>query len=869
MNNISRYTRNLRDLNQSMTALAGGKGANLGELCHISGINVPPGFCITTDAWHTMMDNNKNLPALLEQLSQLTAADTKAIADASAAIRFAIEHTPIPQEIVAAIEQQLQAFNNDTAFAVRSSATAEDLPSASFAGQQDTYLNISGTTNLFHYISKCWASLYTDRAIIYRLQNNVGHRQISMAVIVQQMIQVFTSGILFTADPLSSNRKVVSIDAGYGLGEAFVSGIATPDNYRVKDRTIISKQIASKERAIAPYPAAEGGTGEVSIPPSLATTATLTDDNILLLEQLGRKIEAHFGQPQDIEWCADNNQFYIVQSRPITTLFPIPATNDHEPHAFISVGHNQMMTDAMKPLGLSFFLMTTGRPMYTAAGRLFVDVAADLAVPARRNVIINTLGRFDPLIKSALQQVMEKPGFIKAQDGAIAGGNTSVVDYQALHNYEPAVVDKLISNSRDSINNLKDNIHGYTGIELFDFILGDIKVMREDMMDQESLGVILTGMNASSWINDNMYDWLGEKNVADTLAQSAPNNITSEMGLALLDVADSIRPYPAVISYLQQVRDDNFLEQLPAYEGGQEVKTAVEHFLERFGMRGVGEIDITRTRWLEKPATLIPLLLSNIRNFPAGESTRKFEQGKQEAHSKEAEILERLQQLPDGEEKVRETKRMTALVRTLVGYREYPKYAIVNRYWIYKQALLQEAVLLQEQGVIQDVSDIYYFSFQELREVVATRQADTALIAERKADFKKYEKLTPPRVMTSDGEIITGTYKRENLPANAIVGMPVSAGIVEGRARVILQLEDANPEEGDILITTFTDPSWTPVFVGIKGLITEVGGLMTHGAVIAREYGLPAIVGAENATKLIKDGQRIRLNGTEGYIELL
>jgi rifampicin phosphotransferase len=362
---------------------------------------------------------------------------------------------------------------------------------------------------------------------------------------------------------------------------------------------------------------------------------------------------------------------------------------------------------------------------------------------------------------------------------------------------------------------------------------------------------------------------LGERNAADTLSQSVPNNITSEMGLALLDVADAIRPYPEVIEYLQHVRDDNFLDELVAFEGGRETRDAIHAYLNKYGMRCVGEIDITRTRWSEKPTTLIPLILSNIKNFKPGAGERGFEQGLQEALKKEQELLGRLRQLPDGEQKAEETKRMISLVRNLAGYREYPKYGIVSRYFMYKQALLKEAERLVQANVIHDKQDIYYLTFEELHEVVRTNKLDYRIIDERKVEHKLYEKLSPPRVITSDGEIISGAYKRENLPSDALVGLAVSSGVVEGRARVILNMEEADLEDGDILVTSFTDPSWTPLFVSIKGLVTEVGGLMTHGAVIAREYGLPAVVGVENATKLIKDGQRIRVQGTEGYVELL
>lgn len=379
----------------------------------------------------------------------------------------------------------------------------------------------------------------------------------------------------------------------------------------------------------------------------------------------------------------------------------------------------------------------------------------------------------------------------------------------------------------------------------------------------------MAAMDASSWINEKMNDWLGETNAADTLSQSVPNNITSEMGLALLDVADAIRPYPEVIDYLQDAKEDSFLDGLVHLPGGKDAQDAIYAYLNKYGMRCAGEIDVTKARWSEKPLTLVPIILGNIHNFEPHAGKRKFEQGRQEALEKEHELLNRLKQLPDGEQKAEETKRMIDLVRNFIGYREYPKYGMINRYFVYKQALLKEAEQLAYAGVIEEKEDVYYLTFEEFHSVERTKKLDYQIVNKRKNDYKLYEKLTPPRVMTSDGEIIAGKYKRENLPADAIAGLPVSSGIIEGRARVILNMDNANLEDGDILVTAFTDPGWTPLFVFIKGLVTEVGGLMTHGAVIAREYGLPAVVGVENATKLIKDGQRIRVHGTEGYVEIL
>jgi pyruvate,water dikinase len=489
-------------------------------------------------------------------------------------------------------------------------------------------------------------------------------------------------------------------------------------------------------------------------------------------------------------------------------------------------------------------------------------------------MIVNVLGKADPLLRDALMTILERADFIKPfpnekkeQSQSHSNKGRSLADFQTQIENDPTIVADLMKRSQISLEELKQNIQTKSGAELFDFILEDLQQLKKILSD--SFGVILTAVNASSWINEKMQEWLGETNVADTLSQSVPNNITSEMGLALLDVADVIRPYPEVIAYLQHVEHDNFLDGLDRLEGGQETRNAIYAYLNKYGMRCVGEIDITKTRWSEKPTTLLPIILSHIKNFQPYESKRKFEQGRQQALKKEQELLERLKQLPDGEQKAKETKRMISLIRNFSGYREYPKYSIITRYFVYKLALLKEAEKLVQANIIPEKEDIYYLTFQELREVVSTNKLDSQIIRKRKDEYTFYDKLTPPRVLTSDGEIITGKYKRENLPAQALLGIPVSSGVIEGRARVILNMEEADLEEGDILVTAFTDPSWTPLFVSIKGLVTEVGGLMTHGAVIAREYGLPAVVGVENATKLLKDGERIRVNGTEGYVEIL
>ncbi|MTV50984.1 phosphoenolpyruvate synthase [Heliobacillus mobilis] len=870
---MSSLVLGFHEMDKTQLLLLGGKGLYLGELSKIQGIRVPEGFCVTTVGYRKAIEQNETFQSLLDQLTRLKAEDRNQIGEISRKIRQIIMEVEIPADVVNAVSHYHSQFGDEHAYAVRSSATAEDLPHASFAGQHDTYLNIIGKDAILEHIRKCWASLFTDRAVIYRMQNRFDHRQVYLSVIVQRMVFPQASGILFTADPVTSNRKLLSIDASFGLGEALVSGLVSADCYKVREEEIVDKMIATKKLAI--YGRKAGGTETQPIHPEQQTIQTLTDQQILQLARVGRQIEAYFGYPQDIEWCLVDDTFYIVQSRSITTLYPIPEANDQENHVYLSVGHQQMMTNPLKPLGMSLMELISYGHRFKAGGRLFVDVAQMLASPDGRKTLLNNMRQLEPLTKDAIMTIIERD-FIKCLPNdkkERSSGNSDKVKPpatpQAQIENNPSIVSDLIRKTQASIEELKQNIQRKSGTDLFDFILEDIQELKKILFDPQSSAVFMSAINASLWINEKMDEWLGEKNAADTLSQSVPNNITSEMGLELLDVADVIRPYPEVIDYLQHVKDDNFLDELVKFNGGKETQDAIYAYLDKYGMRCSGEIDITNSRWSEKPSALVPMILNNIKNFEPNAAHQKFEQGRQEALQKEQELLERLKQLPDGDEKAKETKRKIDLIRNFIGYREYPKYGMVSRYAFYKQALLKEAEQLVHANVIHEKEDIYYLTLEELREVVRTKKLDYQIINKRKEEYKLYERLTPPRVITSDGEIIAGEYKRENLPADAIAGLPVSSGVIEGQARVILNMEDANLEDGDILVTAFTDPSWTPLFVSIKGLVTEVGGLMTHGAVIAREYGLPAVVGVENATKLIKDGQRIRVHGTEGYIEIL
>ncbi|MCL2826000.1 MAG: phosphoenolpyruvate synthase [Eggerthellaceae bacterium] len=871
------YVLAFSEIDKAKASLVGGKGANLGELATIEGIHVPDGFCVTTASYEEALGNNAPLGALLGQLASLGAEDVEGAAALSAQIRSAIEEAAIPQAVVDEIGAHLGRLGQDLAYSVRSSATAEDLPGASFAGQQDTFLNVRGEAEILRHISKCWASLFNDRAVAYRVHNGFDHRSVMLCAVVQEMVLPDVAGVMFTADPITSNRKVTAIDASFGLGEALVSGLVTADNYKVRDGQVIAKAISAKEREVRGLEG--GGTEVVPIDAARQQAQALSDAQILQLEKAGRMIEAHFGCPQDIEYAIVGEALSILQSRPITTLYPVPETSDGRGHVYLSFGHQQMMTDAMKPMGLSCFRYSGGGDgtlLVEAGGRLFMDLTHDLATAFGRSLAVPAMGAVDPLVKSALNELVKRKAFIKSLAHgkrflSMGSGYFSwALISQFLKVYRSGneeTVPALMRENEATIKGLEEKFAALEGEELFEAADLELKHLIDIIGAPRGMACVWTGTYAVSWVNKKVAKWLGEKGVGDTLAQSVPNNIVGEMGLDLLDVADAVRSHPAVVDFLKTVKPEGsqaFFDALGQLEGGHDAAAALQGYLAKYGVRCPGEIDVTRARWLEEPAALAPLVLSNIENFAPGGHQEILAQGLKQAEDKRAEILGRI---PKG--KVWRTDRMIGRIRNFIGYREYPKYVMVWHYWIVKQALLREADKLVACGVFRDREDMFYLSFEELRTAARTKAFDYGLVEKRKNDFAAYEKLEAPRLLTSEGEVITGAYDAKAAPAGALVGIAASSGVVEGRARVVLRLEDAVLSKGDILVTRFTDPSWTAVFVSMSGLVAEVGGAMTHGSVVAREYGLPAVVGVENATSAIKDGQRIRVNGTEGYIEVL
>ena len=440
---------------------------------------------------------------MLEELSHLKVDDREKIGVICGKIRSLIEGITIPKDIDEGITAFIKKFGEKNAYAVRSSATAEDLPLASFAGQQDTYLNIIGKDDILHHVSKCWASLFTDRAVIYRIQNNFDHGKVYLSVVIQKMVFPVASGIMFTADPISGNRKVTSIDASFGLGEALVSGLVNADIYKAKEGKIIDKKISTKKVAIYGLP--KGGTEQREIDAAQQNDQTLTDQQILQLEQTGRKIEKYFGRPQDIEWCLYENKIYIVQSRPITTLYPAPIVADDKTHVFFSFGHRQMMTEAMSPLSMTFFAvlfkMMVDTPMYYAGGRIYVDSSNELRSPIMRKSFVKGLQSVDVLMQNAFYNVLKRDDIMKnLYKSKKSMVPVKLIAYWLIKTIEcyrkndPSIAEYFMSRSRAMMSDLEQQSQKISGKELFDFIEKSMARIKDNMMD--TYGVVFSGAYA-------------------------------------------------------------------------------------------------------------------------------------------------------------------------------------------------------------------------------------------------------------------------------------------------------------------------------------------------------------------------------------
>lgn len=873
----------------------GGKGANLGTLSR-AGFPVPPGFCVTTEAFRRFIAACPELPSLYDELDAMAPQDVDAARRLGAAVRDALLRVELPAEVAAAAVSAWRSIGEKESYAVRSSATAEDLPGASFAGQQDTYLNIRGETELLSAIRRCFASLFTDRAILYRAQNGFGHREVALCVAVQRMVLADAAGILFTADPVSGHRGTLVIEAGFGLGEALVGGLITADLYRIDRKSHAIKELRIGDKRVAIRPQPDGGTVTEEMSAERRQARVLDDPAVQELLRLGVAVEQHYGgQPQDLEWCLEHGMLYLVQARPITSLYPLPEPQpkDDALHVYFGFSHAQNMTDPISPLGQDLWrgFLPFGKArleeipaddepsaLVHAGGRLYLDVTSVLRLPPLRRMVVKLMRTVYPDLATLVEQLADRPEVQAASRPQLSSLSMFArllapaparllrlllwARLEELPNWADAFIEKQVAAYRTRVQAAAP---GAPRLREARAALGGIFKIMAEIGPRMGVGLIALGQLRRRFA--------GTAHAADVeaLLRGLFGNVTMEMDLQVGDLADLARPHPQLVAALRSgVKDNAGVQALRGLPGGAGFVDAVEQFLRHYGMRGSGEIDIARPRWAEEPG----LLLSSV----VGSLTRP-ESGAHRAHFQNLQVQgaaagQRLVAAAGEGLSGRMVKRLVQCVRYGLGVREHPKYLLVRCIAELRAVVLDAARELVARGQLQAAADVWFLHYGELlavmegRSVAAAPDGIKALVAARQADLQRFRHLTPPLVMTSEGEVPRLAVPKD-LPPNALAGLGASAGVIEGIARVVLDPASEVLHAGEILVAPFTDPGWTPLFVHAAGLVCDVGGMMTHGSVVAREYGIPAVVGVGNGTKRIRTGQRLRVDGSRGLVEVL
>ncbi len=870
--------------------MAGGKGANLARLTRAS-FPVPRGWILATEAYRAFVSANELENVIQPALENLSAEDTQALEQASARIRAAFSVGILPAEIETAICTAYAAMNG-APVAVRSSATAEDLPDLSFAGQQDTYLNINSEGKLLQAVVNCWSSLWTARAIGYRLRNGISQNGAALAVVVQQMVASEVSGVLFTANPLTGMLNETVIDATFGLGEALVSGQVEPDHFvvesssgKIKEKTLGAKQVATRGKA---------GGGVETLPENAAQRQTLSDSQIQQLAAAGQQIQREYNTPQDIEWALAGGELYILQARPVTSLFPVPKISFDPLIVWFSFGAVQGMVGPMTPLGRDVIpnvvasagqlfglniTYETEELMVPAGERIWIKVSDLMHHPIGRRVFGAFLGIIEPSVGQILRSLAADPRL------GVGKGRLKFSTLRRLMGFFLPIAVEMIGML---LNPEKGRAHFDAMIEerlrttqvspaanRFERLANAAAFLHDPGRVATALPFLLPRfipIFGPCLISLNLLTHLsGDGALAMEVTRALPRNVTTEMDLALWQAATVLSADPETTRLFRELDAAGLAGR---YQDGTlpaAAQAAIASFMEKYGMRGVGEIDFGQPRWREDPTPVMHTLRSYLDIDPEFAPDVQFARGEQAAQAAIEKLAAIARKQPGGWLKEKLARGAARRIRLLMGARESPKFFAVRAMGIARQALLEAGAEFAAAGTINRPGDLVFLKVAELEELSRQGARDwKELIAARRAVYEReLRRRQVPRVLVSDGRAFYEGVGAETDSSSAISGSPVSAGVVEGIVHVVLDPRSARLDPGEILVCPGTDPAWTPLFMAAGGLITEVGGMMTHGSVVAREYGIPAVVGVHQATLRLKNGQRIRLDGTNGKIVVL
>lgn len=869
-----------------------------------SGFSVPPGFIIAAEAYRQFVQLNRLQPVIQAALAGCADSQPQALEQAARQIRAAFAAASFPAQLRLSLLTAYRALGGaetPAPVAVRSSATAEDLPDLSFAGQQDTFLNVVGEEALLRAVVDCWSSLWTARAIGYRQRNQLGHDGLALAVIVQVMVESEVSGVLFTANPLTGARTEIAIDATLGLGEALVSGKVEPDHYLVEAQTgrVLQQRLGAKALAARSQPG--GGVAYREEPNG--DRPALTAAQIQQLCALGQQIQAFFGAPQDIEWALAKGRFYLLQSRPITSLFPVPEQVFDPLIVWFSFNAVQGLAGPMTPLGLDTARRVAagasamfGVPpdvenfkVFAEAGeRLWVRISDVIRHPWGKRIFRFLLGFIEPGVGQILAELEVEPA-LGAGQGRIKFSTLRRLGH-FVRSFLPAMVRTLLrpeagrADFEAAIERRLEENRLAPGQDLYERTGQVVRFIEERVSTVFSylLPRFVTIFAPAMASLNLLLHLAGERReLVLAITRGLRDNVTTQMDLALWATAQAIAADARASRYFQQTEpqvlaSDYLRGQLPGGAQAAPAAAAVAEFLQRYGMRGVAEIDLGRPRWREDPTPVMRTLQSYLRIPPEKAPDVQFQRGVQAAEDAVEQLVQLVRRQPGGRLKEKLVRGAARRIRVLMGARESPKFFAIRTMGVARQALLEVGQELVQAGALERAEDVFFLRLADLKALAQQEQRDwRALVAERRQAYaREQRRRQEPRVLVSDGrafyEAPGARPAVEGQPEDGVlVGSPVSPGVVEGVVRVVLDPHQTPLAPGEILVCPGTDPAWTPLFLAAGGLVMEVGGMMTHGSVVAREYGLPAVAGVPQATRRLHDGQRIRVNGTTGEIVIL
>jgi phosphohistidine swiveling domain-containing protein len=889
------FVLSLDAIDSTLLPIAGGKAANLGELIH-AGFSVPPGFCVTTAAYTRV---SAELAPLLAELNALQRGDVARRADLAAAARRALEEAPVPPAVAEAITAGYLALKNGSGgepipVAVRSSATAEDLPYASFAGQQETYLNIVGVESLLPAVRHCWASLWTERAVSYRESLGLDHRAVSLAVVVQRMIDAQVAGVLFTANPLTGKRHQAVIDASPGLGETIVSGAVNPDHFAVTTPTgeIVERRLGDKRLLVQAL--AGGGTQHIERE-AQSDSACLSDDQIRALAEQGARVEAHYGAPQDIEWAIDASGVpWLLQARPITTLFPLPAeapSTDEAPHAYLSLNVQQGTHLPSTPMGLSALRLLAssmatflGFPprdrvqgpgfVTEAASRPYIDVTAALRNSFGRMMLLRSMEEAETHAAAIFQQLAADPRFSLVPAPRLrffcTAARLLMRTRLPWHLFRALLSPRA---GRERLLRLERALRDAGKVEASVSSADRLAAVEQLFFDSTvrllntASSAMVAGMEAFALASTLLGD-LASVGERQGVLRGLPSNPTTEMTLSLWALSQQVHANPATATLVRdtppaRLADDYRNGHLPLL-----LQQGLADFLATYGHRSVAELDLGMPRWSEDPTYILGILASLLQLHKRALSPdAQYRQAAQEAEALVAELTGRAR---------RKSWLRGLLVgfclsraRALMGLREMPRFCLALLLARARTLLWPVGEELAQAGRLEQAEDIFFVTLPEAHEALSGTDLRVT-VRERRAIYQQeLARRHVPLVLLSDGTAPSGKLHAAASAQATLTGTPASPGIVTAPARVILDPAGGRLEPGEILVAPSTDPGWTPLFLTAGGLVMETGGSMSHGVIVAREYGIPAVVGLPGATERIPTGSRITVDGSAGTVVIL